>query len=180
MWKNSGQKYGLLSIILHWVTALVIFGLFGLGWYMVDLTYYDDLYRTLPFIHQSVGIALALAMIIRIVWRWMNPRPGFPEDMPRYEVIGARLAHIAMLLLIVMIIVSGYLITTADGSGISFFDWFDVPATITTLPAQEDIAGLWHEYLAYALMVLAAIHALAALKHHFIDKDNTLKHMLGR
>ena len=85
-----------------------------------------------------------------------------------------------MLLLIMMIIVSGYLITTVDDSGFSLFDWFEVHATITSLPAQEDVAGLWHEYLAYVLMALVFIYAMAAIKHHFINKDDTLRNMLGR
>ena len=75
--------------------------------------------------------------------------------------------------------VSGYLISTADGRGISFFDWFEVPAFITSIPDQEDLAGDWHIWLTDALVVLGVLHGLAALKHHFIDKDGTLKRMLG-
>ena len=76
--------------------------------------------------------------------------------------------------------VSGYLISTADGRPIAVFDWFEVPALITSIPDQADVAGLIHEYLAWALLIFSAVHALAALKHHFIDRDPTLKRMFGR
>jgi cytochrome b561 len=78
-----------------------------------------------------------------------------------------------------LIVISGYLISTADNSSISVFDIFQVPATITSIPEQEDIAGLVHEYLAYGIMGLTLLHVAAALKHHFIKRDNTLRKMLG-
>jgi cytochrome b561 len=78
------------------------------------------------------------------------------------------------------VMISGYLISTADGRAISVFGWFEVPALITSIPDQEDIAGLIHEYLAWGLVIFSGLHALAALKHHFIDRDPTLKRMLGR
>ena len=75
------------------------------------------------------------------------------------------------------IMLSGYLISTADGRAIEVFSWFEVPATLSDIDGQEDIAGDIHEILAWTLIVLVALHALAALKHHFIDKDTTLKRM---
>ncbi|MFZ1872669.1 MAG: cytochrome b/b6 domain-containing protein, partial [Chania sp.] len=78
------------------------------------------------------------------------------------------------------ILISGYLISTADGQAISVFGWFDVPASLTGIPQQADTAGTIHLYLAWVVVVLSALHALAALKHHFIDRDVTLKRMLGR
>jgi len=75
---------------------------------------------------------------------------------------------------------SGYLISTADGRPISVFGWFEVPALLTSIPNQEDVAGLVHEYLAWGLVILAGLHGLAALKHHFIDRDPTLLRMFGR
>ena len=70
--------------------------------------------------------------------------------------------------------------TTADGRGIAVFGLFEVPATLTSIPDQADVAGAIHEYLAWALVIFAGLHALAALKHHFIDRDATLVRMFGR
>jgi len=177
--KNTSERFGLVSVLIHWLMALAIFGLFGLGWYMVDLTYYDPLYTTLPAIHKSAGILLLFAFVFRLAWRFANPVPRPVDGSSRLEIVGARLAHFGMYLLIAIILASGYLIPTAEGSGIDVFGWFTVPATLTSIPNQEDIAGLVHEYLSYALIALALLHTAAALKHHFVNRDDTLTRMLG-
>lgn len=76
--------------------------------------------------------------------------------------------------------ITGYLISTADGRGIDVFEIITIPAFGSIIENQEDIAGLIHKWLAYLLILLAALHAFAALKHHFIDKDNTLNRMIGK
>jgi cytochrome b561 len=75
---------------------------------------------------------------------------------------------------------SGYLISTADNRPIEVFGWFSVPATITSIPEQEDVAGLVHLVVASTLIGLVMLHAAAALKHHFIDRDRSLVRILGR
>jgi cytochrome b561 len=82
--------------------------------------------------------------------------------------------------LMLALMIAGYLISTADGRPIDVFNLFSVPATLHGLADQEDIAGEVHEILAWALVLLAGVHALAALKHHFINRDSTLLKMLGR
>lgn len=176
---NTTKHFGLVSIFLHWLMAAVVLGLFALGWYMVDLTYYDSLYNTLPAIHKSVGMLVALVFLFRIVWLRVSPAPEPLQGSSRFEIIASRLMHAILYILIALIILSGYLISTADGSGIDVFNVFAVPATITGIPQQEDIAGLIHEYLAYILIGLVLVHAAAALKHHFVDRDNSLRRMLG-
>lgn len=89
-------------------------------------------------------------------------------------------AHIALYSILFAIFISGYLISTADGKPISVFGLFDVPATLTDAGSQADLAGQIHLWLAWSVVILSVLHGLAALKHHFIDKDDTLKRMLGR
>ena len=177
--KNTKENYGFISIVLHWLIALVIFGLFGLGLYMVELTYYDSLYKTLPFIHKGIGILLALVILFGFIWGKTNPRPSAVPGTTVFEARAARVVHRTLYLLILVILFSGYLIPTADGSAIDVFGIFSVPATLTTIPEQEDKAGLVHLYLAYFLISIVVLHAIAALKHHFINHDNTLRRMLG-
>ena len=177
--KNTTERYGLIAIVLHWLMALVIFGLFGLGLYMVELTYYDSLYKTLPFIHKSIGILLALVFLFGVIWHIINPVPSAIPGSKPFEIRAAKLVHRIFYLLIPTIIFSGYLISTADGSAINVFEIFKVPATITSIPEQEDNAGLVHLYLAYCLIALVVLHAAAALIHHFIHHDNTLRRMFG-
>ena len=81
-------------------------------------------------------------------------------------------------MLLFALMLSGYLITTADGQPVYVFDWFTVPATLT-LDHQEDIAGAIHEVLAWSVISLALLHAAAAFKHHLLDRDRTLTRMLG-
>jgi cytochrome b561 len=75
------------------------------------------------------------------------------------------------------VLISGYLITSSNDKAIAVFDWFNVTPMVLNIKNQEDIAGVIHYYLAYGIIAFALLHALAALKHHFIDKDKTLKRM---
>lgn len=160
--------------------ALTVYGMFALGLWMVTLGYYDVWYHQAPEIHKSIGTLLFIVMVVRVVWRFISPPPKPLASYSRLTRISAVLAHIALYTVLFAILISGYLISTADGQAISVFGWFDVPASVTGLPQQADTAGTIHLYLAWAVVVLSVLHALAALKHHFIDRDVTLKRMLGR
>ena len=179
-WRNSPTHYGLTSIVLHWLVAVAVFGLFALGFWMVGLNYYSSWYRTAPDLHKSIGILLLLVMLLRVLWRFVSPAPAPLASQGRLTRIAARLGHSLLYLGLFLVMVSGYLLSTADGRPIGVFGLFDVPALITSIADQADRAGLVHEYAAWALVILAVVHALAALKHHFIDRDATLMRMLGR
>ncbi len=168
-----------MSILLHWISAAAVVGLFAVGVYMVELTYYDPLYNRLPSLHKSIGLLHALVFAFWIGWRLANPWPAPVSGTGVLEARAARVAKHVLYWLIAAVIVSGYLIPTAGGAPISVFGWFDVPAIASGLPRQEDIAGLVHRYAAYGLIALAGLHAAAALKHHWIDRDGTLRRMLG-
>ncbi|VEC17452.1 putative cytochrome [Citrobacter portucalensis] len=94
--------------------------------------------------------------------------------------IAAALGHLALYLLLFSIFISGYLISTADGKAISVFGWFDIPATLANAGTQADLAGSLHLWLAWIVVILSLLHGLMALKHHFIDNDDTLNRMLGK
>lgn len=174
--KNTTQNYGWVAKSLHWVSAVVVIGMFASGWWMVELNYYSDWYKTAPFIHKSVGVLLLLLTVVRLCWKASNISPDAVGNA--FEQFMAKAAHTVLYLLIVVICVSGYFISTADGRGIEVFNWFVLPSFGELFVQQADTAGLIHKYSAYGLMGLVLLHALAALKHHFIDKDNTLKRML--
>lgn len=179
MLKNTIKGYGLVTIVLHWTIAITIVGLFFLGLWMVGLDYYSSWYQTGPNIHRSVGVILLGILLFFLIFRLLSLQPSPEPNIKHWEHLSAVVAHWLLYLLIFIVILSGYLISTADGRAVAVFDWFEVPATIVSITDQEDIAGAFHYYLAYALVGLAGFHALAALKHHFIDKDATLKKMLN-
>lgn len=176
--RNNNSRYGWVAVAFHWLMAPTIIGMFALGWWMRGLSYYDAWYRQGPFIHKSIGILLLIALVARLLWRWSNTTPT-PEPAPRWQQKAAGMAHWLIYALLLAIAVSGYLISTADGRGIEVFNWFTVPASLQGLENQEDIAGAVHKWLAWSLMGLVVIHSLAALKHHFINRDATLRKMLG-
>lgn len=178
-WRNDRKGYGLVAVFLHWLVAVVVIGQFGLGLWMRSLDYYDTWYRLGPWWHKGIGVTLLGLLLARLLWRWSNPRPAHLPSHKPYERRAAGVAHGLLYLLMFTVMLSGYLISTADGRGLEVFDWFTLPATLSGIEHQEDVAGQVHLYLAWSLIGLAALHALAALKHHFIDRDPTLMRMLG-
>ncbi|ETZ09753.1 cytochrome B561 [Vibrio parahaemolyticus M0605] len=120
------KSYNLPARVMHWLSALCIIGLFAVGLWMVDLSYYSEWYRTAPHYHRSVGILLAILTVGRIVWKHITASPKVEGS--RFEVVAAKAAHGVMYLLLLTIFVSGYLISTSDGRGIEVFNWFTVPA----------------------------------------------------
>lgn len=176
---NTRDDYGWIAIALHWLVAVTVIGLFALGLWMVDLDYYDPWYRRAPDLHRAIGILLALVVISRLLWRLFTVTPDPVSGTGRLERMAAHFVHWTLYGLLILMIVSGYLISTADGRSIDVFDLFSVPATVSGIDGQEDIAGDVHWAAALILIGLACLHALAAFKHHFFDRNRTLKRMLG-
>ncbi|MCM2680052.1 cytochrome b [Echinimonas agarilytica] len=178
--KRTPETYNAMAVTLHWLSAMVVFGLFGLGLYMVELGYYDPWYRQGPDLHKGIGVLLFIATIVRLIWRVISHTP--PPLSRHSEAVrkASYLGHLALYALMLSIMLSGYLISTADGRSIDVFGWFEVPASVTSIPNQADVAGQIHLYLAWSLIALVVVHVLAALKHHFIEKDGTLKRMWFR
>jgi cytochrome b561 len=178
--RNSSSRYGWVSIILHWGVALAVFGLFALGLWMVGLDYYSTWRKDAPDLHKSIGLTLFAIMLLRVLWRFISPPPQAPANHGRLTRLGAAFGHGFLYLSLFAVIIAGYLISTADGVGVPVFGLFEVPALVSGLPDQADTAGVIHLYLAWVLVIFSGLHGLAALKHHFIDRDATLTRMLGR
>jgi len=176
--RNSEKSWGLTSIVLHWLVAVTVIGLFCLGLWMTELTYYDAWYNRGPYLHKSIGFLLFAVLILRLVWRRVNPPPAPLEGHAPWEKKLAHWVHVGLYFMLIVIMLSGYFISTADGRGIAVFNWFEVPAFVLGIEQQEEVAGTVHFYLAVTMMSLVALHAAGALKHHFIDKDETLRRML--
>lgn len=177
--KNTPSHYGFISISLHWLVAVLTLGLFTLGLWMTDLDYYDDWYQRAPWLHKGIGVSVFILLVVRLVWKRISPRPVALSEHRPWEIRLAGGTHVMLNLLIVLISISGYFIVTAKGDALSVFGLIQIPAVISGIANLEDRAGELHEILAFGLIGLVVLHALAAFKHHLFDKDRTLLRMFG-
>lgn len=178
MLKDQARGYGLVSILLHWICALAIVFLFGLGLYMVDLGYYDPWYNRGPRLHISIGLCLLLLMCLRLAWR-IGSRS--PSPLPSYGAlvrVTAASAKFLLYLCVFAVLATGYLITSAKGQGPELFGALEFPVLVQLSSAAVDRAGWLHEVLSWAVVVIAAGHAGAALVHQFVIRDGTLLRIL--
>ena len=175
---DKGDRFGRISIVNHWTLAALIIGMLAFGIYIEDLPKSPEK-GDLVQIHKSIGVLILIFGAWRVLWRICS---GWPEEIASlkpWERISARLAHYALLLAVVVMPVSGYVKSSAAGHPVSFFEIFTLPA----LPKDEfwaKQAGGLHEIAAYVTIAILVLHILAAVKHHVVDLDNTLRRMLGR
>lgn len=177
--KNTEDGFGLITILLHWLMAVLIIGLFILGVYMVELDYYHKWYIAAPWWHKSVGMLVFILLFIRSCWVIVNRNPlplGSNQLLERWL---AKMTHLGFYLLILIVCLSGYMITTAKGAGIDIFGWFEFPALATLSADQSEWLGSLHALASYLLGLLFALHLVATCKHHFSDRDATLIRILN-
>jgi len=178
MLKDSPSGYGLITILFHWVCAPLIIFVFGLGVYMRSLDYYSPWYHRGPAIHIALGLLIFLLMALRLLWRIRSKSPDDIPTIPKSSMLAANAVKVLLYAGVLLICCTGYLITTAEGSGASFFGLLNVPATIKLSADNIDRAGALHKYIAWSLIGIVVLHATAALFHHFIKRDKTLVRML--
>ena len=176
--KNTAEHYGLITKLLYWVVALLIIGLIWLGWYMVGLTYYDRWYNDSLSLHKALGLVVLVLGGAKIGWIIYSRPPDFVASIKRWERAAAKATHHSFYLLMLLIPVTGYIISTSKGDGISMFGWFEVPALFPVSETLRDLAIDLHFYAAYATAGLVVLHAAAAIKHQLLDKDGTLRRIL--
>ena len=176
--RDCETHYGPLSKLLHWSSALLVLGLFGLGIWMVELDYYHGWYHTGPALHISFGLLLLALTVLRLSWRSLNRSPVPLASHSRIITSAATVVKCTLYLLLLIILFSGYAITTAEGQPARFFDSLTIPALMAFEGDQVDWLGRIHLWGAGALIALVAGHAGAALFHHLVHKDATLKRML--
>ena len=177
-YKNTVYSYGLISISLHWLIALMVIAIFFIGWYMVQLDYYSAWYTTAPWLHKGLGLSALLLFAIRYVWIKYSNKPQALQNYRTIEHVLSRLMHAMFYLVIFVLSLSGYLISGASGAAVELFDLAMLPSLMELHESTVDVLGDAHEWAAYLLMLMMVLHGLAALKHHFIDRDVTLKRIL--
>lgn len=174
--KNNETHFGLVAITLHWLMAILIIGMLCVGLYMTSLPV-GMLKLKLYGWHKAFGILILTLVILRILWRLTNATPVLA--LPWWERTAARLAHFVLYVLMLAMPLSGWLMTSAAGLPPSFFGLFTLPNLVAPNDELRELFGLMHEWLAYGLIAVIILHTLAALKHHFIDKDDILRRMIS-
>ena len=163
--------------MFHWLIALHILGLIALGWWMVGLSFYSGWYHRAPELHKSFGISVFLLGLGMLVWHRKSKRPGGEPGHLQWEIKASKIAHIVLLASVLIIPLSGYVFTTSNGEGISVFGFFTIPALLSVSETMRNIAINFHIYASYGLLGVIGMHVGGALKHHFIDRDRTLRRM---
>jgi cytochrome b561 len=129
--------------------------------------------------HTALGLSVLALMLVRLGWRLTHDMPSPPATSPGWQNAAARFVHLAFYVLLVALPVSGWLLTSVEGDPVSYFGLFPVPALpVPGGEASEDLIEETHEILGNVLLGLAALHVLAGLKHHFVDRDDVLRRML--
>lgn len=174
---NTKDSYGIVSKSFHWVMALGIIFLLILGFYMHGLPSSPDKFA-LYGLHKSIGAILLFLVILRFVWRVGGLIPLLPDNIPNWQKISANLIHYALYGLMFLMPLSGWFMSSAAGYPVSIFGLVTLPALISP---NRELVGLFkefHEIFAWGIIALLVLHILAAVKHHFIDRDNILRRML--
>jgi cytochrome b561 len=168
-------KYPLTIRWLHRIIALLIIFMIALGWYVSTLDYEDINYQFLRQLHRTVGLALFPLGIAQIVAYTTLPRPALAPTLKTWERRLAKLTHMFLLYVVIAIPVAGYLMS---GEQLIVLGDYKIPVFPQLSKGIRSTLFDVHEMFAWATAALATLHAVAALKHHFIDKDDTLKKML--
>lgn len=173
--KNTQTRYGISAIFLHWLMAVLIVGLLALGLYMTNLPI--SLQKlTLYGWHKEYGLLALFLVALRLTWRLGNVLPSL--SLPLWEKWAARSVHAAFYVMMFAMPLTGWLMTSASGLPVSFFGLFVMPDLIAADERSRQLLQMVHEWIGYLFILLICLHIAAALKHHFIDKDDILRRML--
>lgn len=176
MTANVPPKYTATAIALHWLAAALIVCGFTLGLSMVGLPLSPRKLRWYLW-HKSIGITVFLLTCVRLAWR-IGHRPPSSPAMPEWQRRAAALSHAALYALLLAIPVSGWLYSSATGVQVVFLSLLPLPDLV---PKDKTLAALLracHVTLNFTLLTLVCVHAAAALKHHYVDRDTVLSRML--
>ena len=170
---NSKDRYGIIPQFLHWVVVAIVIAAWLLGQFV------DDLPRGTLSIHIALGLVVLLALVARLAWRIGDPPPK-PEPTPLGSWLdhAGRLAHYLLYLLLALVPVAGIVTQFARGDAVSIFGLYEIASPWVKDRAFVRSVTEVHEILANALVILAGLHAVAALIHHWVFRDRTLLRML--
>ncbi len=175
--RNTTRRWGSIAQLFHWVIVVLIVAQFTLA------TLFDDLPAgakklTLLARHKSIGITILMLAFLRLGWRWSNATPLLPDTLKPYERRLARLTHGLLYVLLFAVPLTGWLMSSARGFPVSWFGLLQLPDLVPKNKNLYDMLVDTHITLAWTLGAVATLHLGAALKHHFMLRDDVLRRML--
>ncbi len=170
------NHYTRTALALHWVVAGVIICAFTLGLVMSDLPFSPQKLKLVAY-HKWLGITVLALVALRGIWRLTHRPPPLPP-MPVWQQIGAKFTHALMYTLMFVIPVSGWLFSSADGYQVVYLGILPLPNLLAKNKLLADSLGDIHATFAWLMFYVLLLHVAAALKHHFLDRDETLRRML--
>ena len=175
--QSSPTRYTAVAKAFHWIIAALIVTQFTLAWMADDLPLGA---RKLGLLarHKSFGMTVLMLAILRLLWRLKNRPPELPAGMTHLERVLARISHAAFYVLLLAMPMTGWLMSSAKNYSVSWFGLFTWPNLIAKNEAAFDVLRSTHHILGDVLFVIAVLHILAALKHHFWNRDDVLLRML--
>jgi cytochrome b561 len=172
------QRYTTAAIVLHWLIALLIVGAFVLGLVMTDIPGISPTKLRYYAWHKWAGVTVLLLACARLLWRLRNRPPEFPAAMPSWQRGAAHGLHHLLYVFMFAVPLSGYFYTLAAGYPVVWFGLVQLPVLIAKNKALADTLEPVHYWLNMAMAALVVLHVVAALKHQFVDRDDTLRRML--
>jgi cytochrome b561 len=170
------NRYPLPSIVLHWLLALLIGGGFVLGLYMHELPLSPQKLKLYSY-HKWLGVTIFALVMVRLLLRWRLPLPPL-LPAPVWQMKLAQGVHHALYLLMFAVPLSGWLMSSAKGFQTVWFGVLPLPDLVGKDETLGKLLQGVHEQLNWLLLLLVLLHAAAAIKHHFLDRDATLARML--
>lgn len=170
------DKYSLPAIAMHWLLALLIIALLALGWYMTGIPRQTPPRGSYFNLHKSLGVLALIVALAQVAWHFTHAIPPLPARMAAWEIRTSVIGHYVLYAAMILVPLTGYLGSSFNRFGVRFFGiplphWGHEDAALRELFVQA------HRLASYALVVLIAIHVLAALKHRFVDRDEVLQRM---
>lgn len=175
--RSDAGHWGSVAKFFHWSIALLVIGLLVGGLTMTEMKLSPDKIQFYA-LHKSVGITVLILMLLRFAWRGIDPRP---EDVAGLSPTVAFAAHAVHRLLYVALIampISGWVYNSASNFPLQWFGVVQLPAIVAADKELKHLAHEVHEFLAWTIIALLIAHVAGALKHHLIDRDDTLRRML--
>lgn len=169
-------SYSFFYRVLHFSVAFLVFCLFVLGYYMVGVDDVEGII-TLYEVHKALGILVLGSVFLRLCVRVWCGMPTIIMEHATWEKCLSRFVRWVLYILMAGLPMSGWLMTNAAGFPVSFFGMFELPLILEEDKGVLSVAQVVHKYLAFGLLIVVALHIVGALKHHFVDQDETLKRM---